>query len=359
MDELAVLTRHRPDPAPPTAAERDAIRARVMGHVSGADPAGAPVAPDRLLVDLGAPPRPTRRRLARALVAAAAAAIVVVAVVMARSGGEPDGTPVTTPEREELPAVPYPAPPFTVEVAVAGESTGGSAPRRVEGRITLHRLDDETVIADHTACEGCDATSLMLNLGDRPRDGTVAEVRAAVEALFDSDHPLSRFEVIIGGLMDPASSPVVRSELLRALRSTEGLEVTEGVTTALGDVGTRYALAEAMFGEYSIVVDPTDGYVYEVASTSEPQTGPEAPDEISSPAGWFAPDGRLVTVSTIGRPVPADAVPAEMADLATSVRETSAARPGGCSSGSGNDRSGAGQVPPVPPHLAYAYCPRP
>jgi hypothetical protein len=359
VDELQLLIRARPEPAPPTAVERAAIRTAVVEHIAGSGAAARIEGPGWDDVPTG---RPGPSRGTRLAVVAAAVLVVVAAMVGALALGDDERGVEQTPVDDPAPPATYPVPPYTVEVLVSAEATGGTSPARsVDGRLLLHQVDAEVGVADMTGCMQCDGTMLMLHLGEVPAEGPPADVRAAVEGvLADATEAGPRLAAIESLLSDPDTGPTVRAELLGALSRTEGLVVEDDVTTALGAVGTRYTASSWTRYEstHSVVVDPVDGYVLEVHGIDGPDPGSTA-ELVSGPAGSFAPDAQIETRISYGRPVVADRLPADVRQLAQTVLATSSSRPGpgSCATASGNERDGVAHVFPLPSHLAYAHCP--
>lgn len=383
MDELDLLTRHRPDPPPPTDAERATARAALMAHVAGD---GRPV------VDVTAPPRRTRRTLRRAVALAGVAAAVVTGLLVA---GGSDRAPEQLRDRpataaEQLRAVadavtPYPDTPFAVRVRSVERWTGPEG-RTDTNEALVHHARPGIWISDTSGCSTPCLPLIFPNVLGLPfaPDAEPAAVRAGIEGALraqtapdDDDGFVVQVHVrYLGDLLrHPAAGPTARAEVLRVLAEVPGLTATSGVPSAFGDEGTLFRIAGADGEETALLIDPSDGYVLERREAA-PARGPAAgraeggddtgEDVLVHELGG-GPRGDFSEVTTYERPV-AGPLPDVVESLAAVVAEevptasegipadpTDAARCTGEVGPTTGEEDGTLGIP-VPEGLAYTYC---
>lgn len=410
MDELDLLTRHRPDPAPPTPAERATARAALMAHVAGARP-GAPAdgtaartaagatddrtatgartrADDRTatgagtggarlgadghrpVVDLASSPRRNRRTVRRAVALAGAAAAVLAGVLVA---GGSDHAPEPLRDRpataaEQLRSIagsvdPYPDLPYAVPVQVTYTISGEGGPETSEA--IVHRAAPGVWITEAPGCaDPCDAASTDgVEPLPFPTDADAATVRAALDAEVQErlgpptpegpgpDVAAQFRTYLIGSLLQhPDATSDVRAELMRVLAEVPGLTATPDARSALGATGTEFALTGAQGEETVVLLDPSDGFVLELRRTS-------VADDPIDPAEASA-------VTSFGRPS-AGPLPEAVATVAAAVAEAGPTVDLGegtgpvCAFGTGPMAAEEDLLlgVAVPDGLSYTYCP--
>lgn len=367
MDEIEELARHRPDPLPPTAAERAALEEQLMTHITDQ----APVRegdPHRVE---GEPPaaRPrTRRRLAMAG-AVAAVALVALAVGLTDRGPEPlRAAPTAAQQLQAIATVvqaadPYPDGPYAVAHRTVTD-TGGRASSQDQ---VAYRVSASDTITDARPCTGTCFAAVSASSADPgfPLDGTAAEVRAAVEQRVDELRgegdgpdatPWLTLTTVIAGLQHPAVGPAARAELLRTITDVADLSSQPGATTAYGLRGTRFT-ATAPGGRLELVVDPADGYILEVRTEGRGQV------EVLAEDGTIRTidQGTVLITQSYRRPVAADPLPADVQRLADDVaaRHDAIEAPwprGGCSGQVGANPGGEDWGIDIPDHLAFMHC---
>lgn len=368
MDEIALLTRVRPEPAPPTAAERTAVRTALMTHVDAAP--GTPseadhdeLPADRVVVALDGPRgrSPRRRRGAALAVLATAAAVVAAVLVVGRPGDAPDRTraeTTTTVADTGIPS-PYPAGAYAVTTRVSGVAT---APDKTTGGVVVeHRVDDETFVEDRRGCRDCSPAVQRMELEPTPPEGTPEESFLAVSrVLAERGGARGRLDGVAELLQRPVG-PNLRDALLGALRAMDDLAVDEEATTAAGAIGARYTAVDE-WGSSTVTIDPVDGYVLERTNVTVPSQDAELDPStrLVTSAGTFDPRSEVTTVVTYARPVAEDPLPEEVAAVAAAIR-TSRTSPGGCTATDGTEQAADPTViheTPLPNGWAAAFCPR-
>jgi len=365
MDEIEVLTQHRPVHPPMTAAERAIAKEHLMTHIDEATATRDDGAPP-VVVDVGASPRRNRRTLRRVgLVAAAAAAAAVVLAVGTTGGGPAPLAPLQAEPSaaEQLVAIAevveggsvYPDGPYSVvSHQVMTSEGGGIDDHSSEFDVTLHRIDDNDIVAQCETAEPCFPRIMASNTNDPiPHDGTPAEVRAAVEAQIEGaagptptgqELVWLRLTTISTELGNPALSAGVRAELLRIVAESADLSTEEDVETALGLTGTRF-VASTPSGELALTIDPEDGYLLELSEQGTIRAVSFDVDEEGQPVMTETGMAETTTVLSYARPVAADPLPADVQaladDIAAVTPQIEAAFPsGGCAGLTGGNPGG-------------------
>ena len=362
MDEIEVLTQHRPVPPPMTAAERAIAKEHLMTHIDTATrPSGAAPAPAE--VDLTAPPRRNRRALRRVGLVAAAAAVAVVALAVGTGGSGPAPLRVEPTAAEELVALAavveatsvYPEGRYSVVSHQVMESQGGGIEDMSSSfDATLYRIDDNDTIARCDGGMACFARIGSSATNDRiPHDGTPAEVRAGLEAQIDayagptptgSELTWVRLVLISEELGNPALTAGVRAELLRIVAESADLSIEEDVASAVGLTGTRF-VASTPSGELTLIIDPADGYLLEVGEEGTTRVMAAEVDGEGQPVLTETGYAATRTVLSYARPVAADPLPADVQaladDIAAVTPQIEAAFPsGGCAGLTGGNPGG-------------------
>ena len=223
MDELSILQRHRPDPAPPTAAERAAAERALTLLIERS----VSDATDELALR-----RPRRRRgLAPAMAAAA--------VVRHDHALVSDG--VGSPQ---------------IQVSTHWALGDGN-----------YATDLTDCLRDHVMV-GCPPPPPVEAIGWLPVDGTPDDVRDAVEGQVEqhmADQGVGRSAAtawVLALTLEFPMSEEARSSLLGLLAELPEITSTAGATTAFGAVGTSFVV-DSSWGRVEVVVDPTDGFLLE------------------------------------------------------------------------------------------------
>jgi hypothetical protein len=378
MDELTLLTQHRPDAPPPTDDERAAARDAVMAHVvtaPGAERTGT-------VVDLAASPRRNRRRLGRAVaLVGAAAAFAAAALAVGTTGNGPGPLRAEPSAAEALVAIAevveeggvYPAGAYAVPSHQESTSVGGGIDDvSTSIDVTLYRVNDSDIVARCEDDEPCFPRVTSSATNDLiPHEGTPTEVRAGVEAQLDayagafptgSELAWARLTLISQELANPALSPGVRAELLRIVAESADLSIEEDVETALGLTGTRF-VASTPTGVLELIIDPADGYVLEVSEEGTTKVWTVDVDEEGQPVTSEGEMAETSSVLSYARPVAADPLPTDVQDLADDLATVSpqieATYPdGGCAGVTGGSPGGSGSNwgLDVPPGLSAVHC---
>lgn len=363
MDEIEVLSQHRPVHPPMTTAERAIAEEHLMTHIdTAARPSGA--APNPSEVDITAPPRRNRRRLGRAVaLVGVAAAVAAVALAVGTTGSGPAPLRVEPTAAEELVALAavvettsvYPEGRYSVVSHQVMESRGGGIEDMSSSfDATLYRINDNDTIAQCDGGMACFARIGSSATNDLiPHDGTPAEVRAGVEAqIEDGAGPTPtgaeltwvRLTLISQELANPALSAGVRAELLRIVAESADLSIEEDVASALGLAGTRF-VASTPSGELTLIIDPDDGYLLEVGEQGTTRVMAAEVDGEGQPVVTETGYAETRTVLSYARPVAADPLPADVQALADDVAavtpQIEAAYPaGGCAGATGGNPGG-------------------
>lgn len=398
MDELDLLTRHRPDAPPPSEQERTAMRAALTDHI-----AGTTAATDGTVIDLAASPRRNRRTARRAVALAGAAAALVVGLSVA---GGSDRAPVQLRDRpataaEQLRAIaevvaPYPEAPYSVATRETSTTGGAGEPSTATQEAVLHRTGPDVWVTEARGCRRfCTIGSIPIEdppfAADADADAVRAGIEGVVQERMDGPEGVTRADVTpeweaqfrvyyLGALLQhPAPGPVARAEVMRLLAEVPGLTATPGQRDADGRVGTLFRFATTRGDGQTLLLDPADGYVLEagtLALSDSPFPSVEYEDGTVDLEGEYRlddgsdttpPEGPLVyqsrTTVTYGRPT-TGTVSAEVAALGDAVAEAAPA----ADLGEGEGPFCIGGVGPmeaddvfgvaVPDGLNFWYCPQ-
>jgi hypothetical protein len=382
MDELDLLTRHRPDAPPPTDDERATARAAVMAHIATSEPTETadPV------IDLAASPRRDRRTLRRTVALAGAAAAVVALVLVAggsdRAPSPLQDRPATAAEQLEAIAdvvAPYPDTPFAVRVRSVDRWVGPKG-RTDRNEAVVHHARPDVWVSDTSGCETPCLPLIFPSFDVLPfaPDADPAAVRAGIEDTVrartepDDDDEFvvqSRLSYLGDLLRHPAAGPTARAEIMRMLAEDPDLTATPGERSASGAEGTLFRFTRSTGGETMLLIDPSDGYVLESRYTApavDPDVVPglrEDGVEVVTLVG--SPEGDYSSVTTYDRPV-AGPLPDEVVALAAEAAEKAPAGIAGTVTDppglpqcigevgptTGEDELGV----PVPDGLAFVFC---
>lgn len=363
MDELSQLIEQRPAPLPPTDAERADARARFLAHVDAAEP-----------------DRSAGGHRRRWIAMAGAAAIAVLAMVASVSGRGPGSIAPRPAAAEQLRSIaaqvetanPYPSGPYAITTRIDTKVEGGASNQLEPSgphTTTTYSAGDGNFISRRPSCPDLCFDFVNTATSDPliPSDGTGAEVRAGLEARVDqtasmiedqgddAPRPWLTLQAAAKSLQDPAMGPAGRAELLRIVAEVADLSSEPGVTSALGDTGTRFT-ATTTTGRLQLLVDPADGYVFELRTagplrvTSVDQDGTAQTDE----------GGTSDSTLSFGRPA-AGALPADVAQLASDITAHAAQieapwPSGGCSGQSGGIPTADTWGIDIPDDLSFMHC---
>lgn len=247
------------------------------------------------------------RSLAIGLTAAATAALVGLVVSTDPPVTVRTADRTTTSAGEARAMSPFPTYPYEISWRSTSAPTDSAGARDIRctafvfspGRSAARcdAISGAVVDTDGLAAVGWSAFTVAFD-----QDSTSAEVQATFDDLVDdldagedrvglADRP-TRDEIgaVVGGLTltSPTLTPVVRAGILAALLDLEGVSIDEGAVTASGARGTRVGTTDR---QWSVIVDPTDGYVVELSNAG--------------------------TVDVLDRPRPAGSI----SDAAVAVRE--------------------------------------
>ncbi len=386
MDELELLRARRPEPNPASPEDRARALEALMHTINDNQTAGPEGSVDPIPLAPPAGRRPRRRWVA---MTGAAAALAIGALAVGASGNGPAPLRAEPSAADQLRTIAgrvesegaYPATPWMRRSTSSTNYTQPQIDQQTDQN--EYRFANGDLVNEVPGCKADCFLSARLGSGSTvPANGSADEVRAAVEAEVDAllasyddvppevasgevvsvqspeDKP-SRNEalvdVIAAALAQPTMGPAARAELLRLLADQPGLTAEEGQTTSLGDRGTRFTAGDDE-RHTSVVVDPTDGYLYEVKTVDNR-------GETAAPVTF---DGGQISqirgseVQTWSRPTTTSPAK-DVADLAAQVTDAhdtieGAGGDGGCVGGGGFSEGPDAYGVKVPENLSYVHC---